>query len=339
MIDSVLSRYGGRKYGIKRDTAQSITEASIVVWDEDRGDSVAELSDEQIQQRLAFGQAFAFSVMSMRRYSGHSGYCNSDTVTFVAQPFLKSAPSNVAVYSRRRDGASNNMIGTTEGLPVFMRPAHVELQPKIEIDEQLLAAITTASNRIGQRIGDSITLYLRANTDAREVPVLAEIVMLRAAMETLLGADHRTSSLRDAFNEHFRLDLTPPCWEQGDISEGQWRRRWPTNVNRPLDAWVQDFCASRNASAHGPSGEHSDPIWSVHEHMLFGSWLFPLIVKGVLAREGSYEMSWLDKKFRSEFERFFAYRLFVSKTYGKINWTEVEDDMRMADIARRMYPD
>lgn len=338
MIDAVLSRYGDRKYGINRDTAHPITSACMFVWDGDYRDGAPELSEDEIQSRLSFGQAFAFAAVANRQYRSHVQYCNADTLAFVAQPFTTAAPSNVSVYSRRRDGAAYNMIGTSAGLPVFMRPAHVEAHPRIDYDDRLLRALLSEIKAVTSSVSDAIALFLRANTDAIEVPVSAEIVMLRAAFESLLDATHKTPSLRAAINTHFSHDLSDPKWASGDLNEAAWRARWPKNVERPLDAWIQDFCAARNANAHGPRAEQTETVWSVHEHMLFGSWLFPLVVKGVLATQGVYEMSWLDRHFRREFERFFAHRLFASAKRGEINWTGVERDLRFDDIARRMYP-
>jgi hypothetical protein len=335
MIDAVLGRYGDRKYGINRDTAQPISKATIVCWKCDN-----DTEDVSEETAAAFGQALTFSALSRRRYGSHARYYNADTLTLVAQPFHEASPHQLSVYSRRRDGGCNNLIGTSAGLPVFMRPIHVEMNPVIEIDEELVFAITNLSNpSLRDRVSTSIALYNRANTDAIDVPAASEIVMLRAAMETLLDASFRSESLRNALNAHLRGELDAPMWHEGDLSEGTWRARWPNDVDRPIDAWIQDFCASRNTSAHGNArSAPADTVWSVHEHMLFGSWLFPLLVKGVLADSGVYTLNELDRQSRKECERFFAYRIFRLVKGEKLAWSLVEDELLLRDIARRMYP-
>jgi hypothetical protein len=188
------------------------------------------------------------------------------------------------------------------------------------------------------RIYDSVVMFNRANTDASEVPDHAEIVMLRAAFETLLEASHTTSNLVEKFSKHFGSLPNLAVWHNGIFDEKAWRSRWEnTNaIKRPLDAWINDFCNARNSSAHGSaSGSKYPPsIWSMQNHLMFASWLFPLMVKGVLAEYDLYTLSDQDKDCRADFEEFFAADVSLPKTDFTLPWNDVIDEIDRKDLRR-----
>jgi hypothetical protein len=163
---------------------------------------------------------------------------------------------------------------------------------------------------------------------------------MRSAFETLLEASHLTSHLRQRFSGHFSEEApTPPVWGHGIYSEARWRERWPKNTNRPLDAWVQDFCNSRNAAAHGVSSDAMSSVWSTQNHLLFSAWLFPLMVKKVLANAGLYQLSDEDLLCRSRCEAFIAHDL-LSRTGEDSDvswWSQVYQDIQNTLIADVLF--
>jgi hypothetical protein len=186
----------------------------------------------------------------------------------------------------------------------------------------------------------SIEVFLRANTDA-SVPERAEIVLMRVAFETLLNASHKTSDLLKRFSDHFKAELpVPPIWHAGKYTEVVWRTRWPKQTERPLDAWVQDFCAARNSAAHGSIGAKGATIWASPHHLLFSSWLFPLTVRGVLASAGKYTFSAEDIALRAGFEAFFAHDIFApcKKDEPELFWSKIERSLLFPVWAKRLYP-
>lgn len=71
---------------------------------------------------------------------------------------------------------------------------------------------------------------------------------------------------------------------------------------------------------------------------MFGSWLFPLVVKGLLAARGEYTLSDRDKDLRAGFEAFFARDILKQVSFHKTYWDEIEEELELPDLARRMYP-
>ncbi len=337
-FDGVLGRYGDVSYGLNGERTKTIKSATVLWWDGDCIDT--SLSQQIIENRFTQIQFLLFSMMAERRYTS-GRYYNSDTLTAVAQPFDVSSPGRLSIQSRMRYGTCNNMISSSGNSPIFIRPAHVEANPRISIDNALFKALVDLPDEGMQtQLAEAIQFYLLANSDSQNFRPASEIVYLRSAFETVLGASHETSSLREKFEDHFRSVLPTAAWADGELTENVWRSRHPKNVKRPLDAWVQDFCAARNSSAHGTTGaqKHGPTIWHIHNHLMFGSWLFPLVVKGVLAARGEYTLSNRDKDLRLGFEAFFARDILKQVSFQKTYWNEIEDDLELADLARRMYP-
>ncbi|MDX9681866.1 hypothetical protein QMK56_10190 [Pseudomonas protegens] len=141
------------------------------------------------------------------------------------------------------------------------------------------------------------------------------------AIDTLINVPHDKAAFRRAINEHFDELPNPPIWHKGSLDESRWREHWDKHVNRPVDAWVHDFCAARNAAAHGPADGEKGSIWPRHNHLIFSAWLLPLIVKKLLAQGGIYKLSAEDKVARAGFEVFLAHDLLaVTEEEGTNVW-------------------
>lgn len=336
--DGVLGRYGDLTYAGTKERIKPVQSAVIVTWPDDAAETIVD--NDQGSDRLIDGQFLTFCALANRGY-WHGTYVNSDTLTMIGQPFSLESPAALTVRSRMRNGHLYNHVGMSEGIPVHMRPMHAALGYNLRIDIHLFAALLGARDRpIYSRLVDAVLLFNQANTDSTTMPPNAEVIMLRAAFETLFGINHESKELRRAFSAHFRHPTTEPEWHDGPLTEKIWRERWPKNVARPLDAWVQDFCNVRNTNAHGRSGptQHAPSIWNLANHLMFASWILPLVVKQLLADEGLYTLSQSDTDYRQQFEKFFSRDILALTSFEKMFWTEVDEEISLTDIARRMYP-
>lgn len=340
-IDAVLANYGNQGYRNKR--AEPIAHATIIA---SHSTSAAnEPSDEEIQTRLQIGQQLAFCALAQRKIGSHFGYCNTDGYRMIAQRFTINNSGAIAVKTRRRDGHSLQYLGNDGRNPRFIRPLHVDDRLSFNIDLKLLEALQAITEpELRERLSVAIDVFIRANTDAPDVPERTEIVLLRSAFETLLKSTHQTQDLTHRFAHHFRNELpVTPAWHPGQFDEAIWRKRWPNsrkrNIMRPLDAWVNDFCDARNAAAHGSRNLRDASVWHIHNHLLFASWLFPLIVKGLLASAGLYQLSDEDVIFRRRFEAFFAHDVLArsDKDNPEINWMRVEHELFLQKFTNSIF--
>ncbi len=330
-FDAILGAYAEPAY-IGKSMGKRVDRATIVWWDGDS--STSELTDDDIAKRLAFGQMIVFAALAERRFGTHS-YWNADCLAMVAQRFAVGNASHLAIRTRRRDGYGMNMVSASDA-PIFLRPHHANCK-RVEFDERLVVAINDLpAGALRDRILDSITVFNRANTDSQDVSLATELVLLRVAFETLFQATHAAPDLRKKIADHFDRYRPKVAWVSGPIPEATWRARWPADVSRPLDAWVQDFCAARNNSAHGTTsaGKYALPVWSSPNHALFASFFFPMCVKSILADAGAYTLSERDKDYLCNCEAFMAYDILAMTPKEKLQWDEVDERIRWIELGR-----
>lgn len=340
-LDAVLSNYSDRSVLSRDGRPRPVQRATLINWMADSASTL--LTDEQISDRAVIGQWVTFSALSQRRFASHGDYCNADDLQLVVQRFDETRPSAVALQTRRRDGVALNYISMSREASIFVRPHHAQAK-RIDLDISLIQALIKAEDDdLRDRLVTSITIFNRANTDSDYVSQNIEMTLMRVAFETLLGCGFEAKGLQAAFDSHFVSELPkPPVWGRGKCSETLWLETYPKFTKRPLDAWVQDFCAVRNRGAHGKKKggkEWPDPVWSVHNHLLFAAWLFPLMVKKVLSDAGLYTLSELDRDYRKGFEEFFAHDILspIDGDEATLWWSKVEQKLHRAEMARALY--
>lgn len=122
-----------------------------------------------------------------------------------------------------------------------------------------------------------------------------EIVMLTSAIQRLLEA---RSGRENEFAQAFvGLRLPGPGITVSSsirLTRTKSRPFW-----RPTDSlqevWIRDLYRMRNAFAHGRTKD-SQRVWSEREHLLFGTFAFPLLLKLKLQKAGLYNLTVDDQR-------------------------------------------
>lgn len=337
-LDAIIGNYADRAFVQHEDSTEPVCEALILRWP---GDDEREnlLSDDEVQERLQQTQLLTFAALSARQFGTHWDYCNADALTTVAQHFSEDNPAATAISTRRRDGSSLNYISGKTGKPLFLRPLHVSNRYSLNIESNFaLALLNVPDGPLRNRLLDSITLFNRANTDSNEVPPSAEIVFMRAAFETLLGANHKTPDLKAKLLQLMAPNLGEVEWHDKHIPPKTWQDRW-NGETRPFSAWVEDFCHWRNESAHGNGGtnKHPAPVWSLWNHLLFTSWFMSRCVKVLLSRESFYALTEDDKDELESIEMFFTYDITACNEKEQIYWHKALEHPRHLQLGRLLY--
>ncbi|PIF20010.1 MULTISPECIES: hypothetical protein [unclassified Acidovorax] len=336
-LDAIIGNYADRAFAQNPDSTVPVRKALILRWAGDN-ERKSLLIDREIQERLEQTQLLTFAALSARQFGMHRNYCNADSLIAIAQHFSEDNPAATAITTRRRDGNSMNYMTGGTGKPLFLRPLHVSERYSLNIDNNLaLALLNVPDGHTRNRILDAITLFNKANTDSNDVPPSAEIVFMRAALETLLGASHKTSDLKAKLVKLLAPHLGPVKWHNVHIEPSRWQGRWKSEL-RPFSAWIEDFCHWRNEGAHGKteSQKHPDPVWSLWNHLLFTSWLMGRIVKVVLANEGLYTLTSCDKDELQNVELFFAYDITARDAEGHMYWQVVLTDIHYVRLGREL---
>jgi len=333
IIDTVLGSYGDVAFTSPPSAFTSIRQATLLTWTADA--EGLELRENQIFERLLQARYITFSALAQRRFCRSGDYCNADGYEVIAQSFAAERPGSISITTRRRDGFTQTYISRTS-LPRFIRPEHVHSRLDIGIDEALARALLELpQGDLKSRIDEAIAAFLRANTDASTMLPNAELVLMKSAFETLLGASHRANDLRREFSAHFAGELpNPPVWGNGIYSEACWQERWAQS-SRPLDAWVRDLCDARNSAAHGVRTNGQPSVWQSQNHLLFSSWLFPLMVKKILVDAGLYQLSYEDMAARIGCEAFLAHDLLsrIDEDSDERWWNRVDSEISQSLFA------
>lgn len=328
-LDAILGNYAERAFAQDQGSTVPVQKALLLRWPGDDNRETL-FSAEEMQERFQQAELLVFAAISARLYGSTFEYCNADDLTITAQHFSEENPASTAVQTRRRDGRGNNMMAGMRGKPVFLRPMHTHSNYSLNMEwEFALALLKVPAGPVRERLMVAVTMYIRANSDANEVPETAEVIFMRAALETLVNADHTAKDLKAKLGALMAPRLGPVVWHEADISPLTWQERWTDKKgvlpDRPFSAWMDDFCHWRNEGAHGKGGGkiYDEPVWSLKNHMMFVSWFMSSIVKCFLAAEGFYTLTEEDRDALANTEMFFAYDISEVDKNMHLRWHAV----------------
>ena len=276
-------------------------------------DLLDNVTDDEADAALRFGELVAFSGLSARTFFDQIGYASRDNFRLIVQRFEDPA-SGLTVLSRRRDGSTWTAI--TRSALIVLKPYHVSGGPWQAIDVPLLAALVQRSRKdYWGEIEEAIIGFNSANTDSPDVREESEAVALVGSFERALGLrggdEHE---LAQAFRESVvpREEMKPA--ECPRIANSPRREKYE-RYGSVREAWVRDFFRLRGEHAHGKISPRYTSLWSLREHLLFASFVFPLLVKSRLSREGIYALRMSDV----------GYVQAIEPLLGQDNFTPNED--------------
>lgn len=231
------------------------------------------------------------------RFSGN--YVNSSHFRVMGQGFTGAKPGYLAVVTRRRDGTETDA-GYMHGEFKFSLPPQCSVRDPVAIDVPLLAALDKA-NEAGSSVIDRLRTALPfvelANTDDELMTEHAEAILMGSAFEQLLEGDASAYTLASNFGELFRqfgrvtvADAMRPrpgiAIDNQDEGRSAAQRAWWVHQK-----WMQELYKVRNKVVH--EGDHAGRQWgwAVAEHLVMAAHVFPLTVKLLLERDGSYSLT------------------------------------------------
>ena len=291
-ITAILSRYlhKGRK---------PISSATILVHE---GKAVcADLSEDDLEQNFAWAECITLAGLATRTFFDHH-YVNSDNFTLVVQRFrdAKEAPS--IQYETKHGHAIE---GYADDSFVELCPLHVSTISGFSLDDCLLNSLMIAMSSLKDgdwvRFRDALSAFNGANTDNPRIRKPSDVTMSVGAFERLVGGEGKQDILGPGFLSCF--DGFPAT---ADLPKNRKPHRYPRPPNTDLrEEWIRDLFRARNDLAHGRSQPQPEKqnAWTVKEHLLISAFIFPLIVKVLLERQGLYSLSQEDRCRLAAFDR------------------------------------
>lgn len=271
---------------------------------------------------FSIAEIIAFSGISKREYFvGNLGfYCNRDDFTFIILGFREN-PAGVQIATRRRDGKMTSYI--SEDVYKVLRPHNIKYGfLPVKFDIPLIKSLLIAQEKLdGENwslFADAIFHFNRANTDSDQITQHQEVVLIISAFERLLDCNRGKENelvkkFLDTFKPEENLYITKSTRTKDSKSK---------NSNETLrERWMRDFFRLRGEYAHGKKTSKKNAIWKTHEHLLLGSYLFPLVVKCKLKKDGFYTLSEEDTCDINVFEGLANADLFTNtQKWNDIRW-------------------
>ena len=240
------------------------------------------------------------SALAANRYGEHNTWnANASMFSLRIATFTSPLGGYLPLYQRRHDGSAVT-VGAKWGNPLFYIPDECNPpHPPRSVDKNLVSALGSLDSTLplAQRLSLSLRFFAEANTLVGTSSCEMEIIALITALESLLGVGGRYTLARGA-----RRLLKP----HGRIRVRDARRSRPNlrpkgdHVAKQEDWFLHGFLihelyGMRNDLLHSGSCDTSKLAWQPGEHLAMGAFLFPLLVKLLLAQDGTYELTWDDK--------------------------------------------
>jgi len=272
-----------------------ITKCVLVYLDET--DPCKALSDEKTSLIYETVHLLAFCALSKNEYfSQESHYANYSMFESFFQ-YFNDGNKWVTLTSRRRDGET---MSTYEHEEVYFNiPVQCASQAKLgRVEAPLLKALNlsfkTPNNQV-RRLLQSISLYDQAQTDSSTVLPQREVVILASAFEQLFenchGADDLACKLGTHLDNYGSIKYSKSLRAKDfkipeDPKKKKTESRWFLHQK-----WIQEFYQLRNDIIHGNDRKQRTWGWSIHEHLVMASFVFPLLVKLLLTQSSAYQLT------------------------------------------------
>lgn len=294
-VDDVLEPYVERG-------SQPISEATLVRVGQN--DLLSDIGEGEANTIFIFSELLAIAGLSKRRFFGLATfeYCNRDIFQVVVQRFSRSVGGATRTY-RRRDGTTTSY--TTRDALRIHKPGHAVHPLGFDLDTPLLEALLAAQDCLEESewgaIFESVASFNLANTDSKYVAIQIEPVLLISAFERLLDCGGKEHALASAFTDAIvpQEERRPSSCKR--LVELDVENRFKSSESI-REVWIRDCFRLRGNLAHGRLDPKYPSLWNLNDHLLLGSFVFPLVLKSRLASLGFYDVDPEDQLFIDVFE-------------------------------------
>jgi len=254
-------------------TGRPVSSATILKMETKETD--AYLNEKERNFLFEAAQIITFAGLAKREFFDYVNYWNADHFYFVIHQFTDD-PEGVTTSTRRRDGQTT----TYYSYNIFSEriPAHVNVMATCKIDTDLVNALLRLRKDHPDkwtRFSDAIFFFNHANTDSFAILPQQEVVML-------LGAFQRLVDCRSAKEDELTKKFVFIMGSTGALplmKSTRSLKQYQKRASTIREAWIRDFYRLRGDLAHGKTRSGRPLAWTMDEHLLLASFVFPLIVK------------------------------------------------------------
>jgi len=237
----------------------------------------------------------AFAALAKNKFCVQLGnYTNSSCFETIFQEFSKDSEF-ISIITRKRDGHSR-LMGLKHGELKLSIPLEcANIAPPV-FDNALLISlgyVLEEKDPLARRLMQSIWLYNLACSDSNRISLENEIIFMISAFERLFsncqGADDLACKISTLLDSYGSI-IVDNCSRINQINltskKEKIERQW--FIHRK---WMQELYQLRNDYIHGNDTNRKSWGWDVLEHSLMAAFVFPLIVKILIAKESKHTLA------------------------------------------------
>lgn len=300
-------------------------------------DLTSPIRDEEAPEIAEWGELVAFAGLAARRYFSSLNYLSRESFRLMVVGY-SDPRGGIQEWRRRRDGHANTIV--SREVAQVVRPLHAYAAGRSPIDVPLLQALLKRRRDADwARYLEAIRAFNAASTDDPGVAEEFEVVAVIGAFERL--CDLRSGDEAELATSLVSLlaitNVVSPS-TSARLSASQ-ARALHANRRCLTDVWIRDFFRQRGKYAHGRNAGQMPTVWSIREHLLLGSFLFPLAVKRLLAQDGAYSLAGSDQLDLNAAEELLNLKdlLASSPRPGETHpWNDVFERLHIDALARRI---
>ncbi len=282
--------------------------------------------DESDRENLfEIAEVVAFCGLAKREYfqGFFDNYHNADSYHLVMQGF-EGSDGGSCIITRRRDGSNKDL--RSKDTYKVSRPFNVGCNNTIKLDISLMNALIKAleDEKLSLACADAIFSFNKANTDSSLMTEYHEMVFMLSAMQRLFNCNYKEDNTAKAF-----MSLMD-SYSKLKVSNSDRLKGHQKQTRTISEAWLRDFFQLRGHFAHGKRVSQQKHYWTLKEHLLFASYIIPLLAKQKLSNEGYYSLTDDDLSQLRTFEKLLDEDVFkkISKECEQqcFEWNRVVDE-------------
>lgn len=267
-----------------------------------------DLAEQHVQAIQTAAALLCLAALAENDYCSPGAYVNSSPFQPYFQCFTEPV-EDIALQIRRRDGRTL-VGGYKHGEIVFTMPVQCsQISSRFRIDKPFAEALGSAlacGSSVARRLVPALAFFNLANTDSEAMSTEAEVILSGAAFEQLLdvsGAGDLACEVGELLRPYGAVEVdkavahrpgimlgvkyvkTQQAWVR-DAQLAQAQKAWFLHQK-----WAEELHHRRSVLVHGQDPQARTWGWDLREHLVMGGFVFPLLVKLCLAREGRYSLT------------------------------------------------
>ena len=262
--------------------------------------------------------------MAGRRFIGAfpDDYTASGHYQAIIQSFREPFGGGISLTHRRKGGHSNVTMGQTDIR--FFLPDYLVSQGVATIDVALLQAldqVRSLPQTIHEHVDASVVQFLLANSDSPDVSLDVLSIATYAALERVSNSSQRLDDIQAKLPTIFSIVESSP-WTAQLRDE---LHACAENGHSLLHSWLNHLYRLRGNLAHGKPEYWVPNDWNQQDHLVVGAFIYPLVLKCLLAAHGLYSLKDEDVARVIGMEALLGDKPFYAARTG---WEESELDVR-----------